>query len=243
MADELFENPRLSAIYDPFDPDRSDLDAYEAIVKEFGARSVLDIGCGTGTFACRLAARGIKVIGVDPAAASLHVARTKPWSEHVEWILGDALLIPPLAVDLATMTGNVAQVFLTDEEWKKTLRAVRAALRPGGRFVFEARDPKAQAWLGWNRENTYRRVVTPGCGNVEGWVEIIDVQGSLVSFRWTYIFESDGAVITSDSTLRFRSREEIANSLQDAGLSVDEIRGAPDRPGLEFVFIAHHPIA
>ncbi len=29
MADEIFENPRLAAIYDPFDPERSDLDAYE----------------------------------------------------------------------------------------------------------------------------------------------------------------------------------------------------------------------
>ncbi len=27
MADELFEHPRLAVIYDPFDPDRSDLEA------------------------------------------------------------------------------------------------------------------------------------------------------------------------------------------------------------------------
>ena len=44
MADELFENPRLAVIYDPFDPDRSDLEAYESMVDEFDARSVLDIG-------------------------------------------------------------------------------------------------------------------------------------------------------------------------------------------------------
>jgi ubiquinone/menaquinone biosynthesis C-methylase UbiE len=55
MADELFENPRLAVIYDAFDPDRSDLEAYESMVDEFGARVVLDVGCGTGTFACRLA--------------------------------------------------------------------------------------------------------------------------------------------------------------------------------------------
>jgi 2-polyprenyl-3-methyl-5-hydroxy-6-metoxy-1,4-benzoquinol methylase len=34
-----------------------------------GARSVLDVGCGTGSFACMLAQRGIEVVGVDPAAA------------------------------------------------------------------------------------------------------------------------------------------------------------------------------
>lgn len=83
MADENFENPRLAAIYDPFDTDRYDLDAYESMVTEFGARSVLDIGCGTGTFACRLAVRGLEVTGLEPAQASLKVAQTKPWSERV----------------------------------------------------------------------------------------------------------------------------------------------------------------
>ena len=241
MADELFENTRLAAIYDLFDSDRSDLEAYESVVDEFGAHSVLDIGCGTGTFACLLAARGIEVIGLDPAEASLKVAQTKPWSDRVTWIHGNALHLPPLTIDLTTMTGNVAQVFLTDEEWKETLLAVRTALRPGGRLVFETRNPRAQAWLQWNRENTYKRVDIPNFGAVEGWIDVTDVQNSFVSFRVTYIFESDGAVIPSDSTLRFRSREEITNTLRDVGLLLDEVREAPDRPGREFVFIARRP--
>ena len=241
MSDELFENPRLAIIYDPFEPDRSDLEAYESLVDEFGSHSVLDIGCGTGTFACRLAARGIEVIGLDPAEASLKVAQTKPCSERVKWIHGTVSNLPLLTVDLATMTGNVAQVFLTDEEWKETLLAVRGALRPGGRLAFETRNPGAQAWLEWNREHTYQRLDIPGCGVVEGWADLTSVQNSYVSFRYTYVFASDGAVITSDSTLRFRSREEITSSLRDAGMILDEVREAPDRPGLEFVFIAHRP--
>jgi hypothetical protein len=46
------------------------------------------------------------------------------------------------------MTGNVAQVFVTEREWASTLRATYAALRPGGRLLFETRDPAAKA--GWN---------------------------------------------------------------------------------------------
>jgi len=42
---------------------------------------VLDIGCGTGTFACLLGARGIEVVVVDPAGASLDVARAKPGAD------------------------------------------------------------------------------------------------------------------------------------------------------------------
>ena len=58
MADAHYTEPRLAALYDPLDQDRSDLDVYAAMAAEFGARSVLDIGCGTGTFACLLASRG-----------------------------------------------------------------------------------------------------------------------------------------------------------------------------------------
>src|SRR5688572_12036632 len=121
VPDAIFDDPRLAQVYDPLDPDRSDLDAYAAIVDELGARSVLDIGCGTGTFACPLARRGIEVTGVDPAAASLDVARGKPGADAVRWVHGDATTLPALQVDAAFMTANVAQVFLTDEAWDATL--------------------------------------------------------------------------------------------------------------------------
>jgi 2-polyprenyl-3-methyl-5-hydroxy-6-metoxy-1,4-benzoquinol methylase len=51
VADDIFEHPRLAAIYDALDSDRSDLDVYVAIADELGARRVLDVGCGTGTLA------------------------------------------------------------------------------------------------------------------------------------------------------------------------------------------------
>lgn len=238
MPDPIFDDRRLAEIYDPLDPDRSDLDVYAAIVAEFGAQRVLDVGCGTGTFACMLAQRGVEVVGVDPAGASLDVARKKPGADRVRWIHGDATMLPPLEVDLATMTANVAQVFLTDEDWLATLRGIRAGLAPSGRLVFETRVPERKAWLEWNRQQTHNSPDIPGVGVVENWCDLIEVADSLVTFRWTSIFASDGAVLTSDSTLRFRSREEVERSLQVAGFVVDEVRDAPDRPGREFVFIA-----
>jgi SAM-dependent methyltransferase len=241
VPDAIFEDPRLARVYDPLDPDRSDLDAYAAMAAEFGARSVLDVGCGTGTFACLLANRGLDVIGVEPAGASLDVARAKPGADAVRWLHGYATSLPPLQVDLATMTANVAQVFLTDEDWSATLGGVRAALRPGGRLVFETRDPARRAWLDWTRERSFSRTDIPGVGLVQSWHELADVTGELVSFRSFLVFEADDTVITSDSTLRFRERGEIAASLADLGYQLDEVRDAPDRPGREFVFVARRP--
>jgi len=237
VPDAIFDDPDLAALYDPLDPDRSDLDAYVALVDELGARSVLDVGCGTGTFACLLALRGVDVVGVDPAGASLDVARTKPGAGRVRWLHGDATSLPPLRVDLATMTANVAQVFLTDEAWTATLRGVHAALAPGGHVVLETRVPARRAWEGWVRERTHVRVDVPGVGVVESWTDLADVALPLVSFHDTTVLP-DGRVLHSDSTLRFRSREEVEGSLAACGFDVVDVRDAPDRPGREWVFVA-----
>jgi SAM-dependent methyltransferase len=238
MPDAIFEDPRLAALYDWLDPDRSDLDVYAEMVAEFGGRVVLDIGCGTGTFALMLAERGIRVTGVDPASASLEVARAKPRSEKVTWIHGDATTLPPLACDLAFMTGNVAQVFLTDEDWHATLRGIHAALVPGGRLIFETRDPVREAWREWHRDATYQRVEVPGVGVVEDWGELTDVDLPFVTIDSFVRFERDGDMIASTSTLRFRTRDEVTASLAASSYEVEQVRDAPDRPGREFVFVA-----
>lgn len=238
MVDAHFGEPRLARVYDPLDPDRSDLDVYAALVGELGARSVLDIGCGTGTFACLLAQRGIEVTGVDPALASLEVACGKPGAERVRWLHGDATTLPPMQVDVAAMTANVAQVFVSDEDWAATLAGARAALRPGAALVFETRDPARRAWEGWTRPRTHRRVEIPAVGVVETWIDLTDVRLPLVSFRTTFVFEADGVTMTSDSTLRFRNEPEVRADLHAAGFVVREVRDAPDRPGRELVFIA-----
>ncbi|GHH58251.1 class I SAM-dependent DNA methyltransferase [Lentzea cavernae] len=228
MPDALFADPRLARLYDAFDGPRDDLDPYLSIAAELGASSVLDVGCGTGCFGTLLADAGFTVVGVDPALASVDLARAK--DSRVRWIHGDATSLPPLQVDLATMTANVAQVFLGDD-WEATLRGVREAVRPGGHLVFESRRPEARAWEDWAAPTT--RVVD----GVEEWRELLGVDLPFVSFRHTYRF-GDGTEIASDSTLRFRSRAEIEQSLVACGFEVVDVRDAPDRPGRETVFVA-----
>ena len=228
MPDAIFADPRLARLYDAFDGPRVDLNLYLGIAAELEAASVLDVGCGTGSLAVMLASSGRTVVGVDPALASLEIARAK--ESRVTWIHGDATTLPALSVDLATMTGNVAQVFLGDD-WEATLRGVRRALKPGGHFVFETRRPEHRAWEDWSRAKP--RVLV----GVREQLELLNVSLPFVSFRHTYQFP-DGSVISSDSTLRFRSRPEIEQSLTRSGFEVVDVRDAPDRPGREHVFVA-----
>ena len=241
MADQHFEILRLAQIYDLLDTDRSDLEVYSALVDELGAATVLDIGCGTGTLACMLASRGIDVIGLDPAGAVLDVAHEKPGANLVSWIHGDVTALPALHVDLVTMTGNVAQVFVDDDDWTTALRACHQALRPNGYLALESRVPEDHAWLRWTREATYTRATFADIGSVEYWVEVTEVRPGTISFRSTYIFAADEATYTTDSTLRFRRFDELSSSMEEVGFEVDDVRDAPDRPGREFVILARRP--
>ncbi len=234
----MFADRRLAPLYDAFDGERDDLAAYHAIADERGARLVLDVGCGTGSLAVLLAAHGHAVVGVDPAEASLEVARRKEGAAKVRWIHGDATALPALDADLAVMTGNVAQVFLADEDWAATLRGIRGALRPHGMLVFETRRPGYRAWEEWAADSGPVVRDVPGSGPVERRLEVVDVRLPLVSFRHTFRFLADGTEITSDSTLRFRDRDEVTATLTTAGYRVLDVREAPDRPGREFVVLA-----
>ena len=114
-------------------------------------------------------------------------------------------------------------------------------LRPGGRLIFESRDPERRAWEEWTEDATRSTTDIPGVGRVTDWVQVTDVDGDLVTFESPNAFEADGTVITSVSTLRFRSPTDFEAALAGSGFIVEEVRDAPDRPGRELVFVARRP--
>lgn len=147
---------RLVELYDDDNPDGPDHDFWRALADESGAHSIIDLGCGTGILTVTLAGPGRRVVGVDPSATMLDRARGRPGAETVTWVHGDSRQLPETSADLAVMTGNVAQ-HIDDQDWARTLRDLRGALRHGGTLAFESRNPAAEAWRGWtSTERTTR---------------------------------------------------------------------------------------
>ncbi|HEY8526176.1 MAG TPA: methyltransferase domain-containing protein [Acidimicrobiales bacterium] len=115
---------------------------------------VVDIGCGPGVAARRAAARGAaSVVGVDPAAVMLRVARLRRRS-GVRYVEGAAEALP-LPDDSATVAWSLATVHHWDDV-DRGLAEVRRVLRPGGRFLVLERQVRpgatGHASHGWTPE-------------------------------------------------------------------------------------------
>ena len=120
------------------------LPALNAIVPLRGTE-VIDIGAGTGRFACLLASIARRIVGLDRSMAMLRVARSKLEHQASDaWRLsvGDnrALPISPDAADvvLAGWTFGHATVWYEDhwrEEIDPSIREMMRLLRPGGTAI------------------------------------------------------------------------------------------------------------
>lgn len=233
MVEPFFTDPALASWYDALCPtdERGDFGFY--LPRLMSARSVLDVGCGTGSLLhlAREAGHQGRLCGLDPGAGMLEQARRRPELD-IEWILGDLESTSwEREFDFVVMTGHAFQVLLGDDELRAALAAVRAALTDGGQFGFETRNPLARAWESWTTD-TPVEVVAPGSGGAAGAAastrmtrQVRSVDGEIVFFTSTFDTPGEPAPRHSDSTLRFLGADRLDAFLTDAGLAVEERYG------------------
>lgn len=224
-----YNDPRIAEICAFESPGPHDFEFYIRLAAELGAWEVIDLGSGTGVLAVELAGRGLSVVGIDPGNAMLEVARRRDGGDRVTWIHGTAADMSSSAADLVLMTGHVSQVFVEDDDWLDTLAHSQRALRDRGHLAFEMRDPRARPWTGWTRTATEQTYAPPGRSPITSWVETTAVDGSSVTFDAHTVFAGTGEELVATSTLRFRTQEELEESLTAAAFRVDAIYGWWDR--------------
>ncbi|MBY4830317.1 class I SAM-dependent methyltransferase [Burkholderia dolosa] len=215
----LYSDPRLVAVYDLFNAGDHDFAFYASRIG-LEQQRILDLGCGTGTFARRLAAAGHRVVAIDPAPAMIDHARRQPGADAVHWLAGDLRSVrSDERFDAVVMTGHAFQCLLTDDEIDTTLRGVRQVLVEGGRFMFETRNPRVEPWRAWTRERSTRTVESPEFGIVELSHAACSVDGPIVSFDTHYLFRRDDVLLKNTSRLRFIAQRELRARVAAAGFA------------------------
>lgn len=221
--DAQYQDGRLVALYERLNAADHDHRFYERLLGE-GPQQVLDLGCGTGLLARRLAACGHAVTAIDPAKDMVDWGRQQSGAAQIVWQHGFVQDLPlEPAFDAVIMTGHAFQCLTTEAEVAQVLAAVRLRLKPGGRFMFESRNPLAREWESWTPDDV--AIVTDEAGvPVRCFTSILSVKdGPRVTFRNHFVFPDSEAV--SDSTLLFLSRDAIHRQVLAAGFTAVEIFG------------------
>ena len=219
MVDRLFSEPALAELYDAFCAGRRDFGFYLQLL--MSAKSVLDVGCGTGALLrlARQSGHTGRLCGLDPADAMLAQARMQ---KDVEWVLGDLSSVDwQREFDAIVMTGHAFQVLVDDDEIRAALVAIRSALTFNGRFVFETRNPHVKEWEDWVPENA---VTVEHDGSMVMMAHKVEtpVSGDVVSFTATFSSPSWDRLQVSRSTLRFMDNDSLTGILAGAGLKIEE---------------------
>lgn len=217
-VDDAFARHDMAILYDAFNAHGEDGPFYLSLAQE--PCRILDVGCGTGLITLPLAARGHRITGVEPGAGMLAVAKAKPGAERVDWIAATAAEFrSDERFDLAVMTAHVFQVFADDQATLAALANIHRHLAPGGRLVFESRNPLRRAWENWTAEKTRQTAAIDGIGCVEVFYQWRKIDGDRVTFDAVFTLQDTGEQRKSESTLRFPPRETIERLVRQAGFS------------------------
>jgi ubiquinone/menaquinone biosynthesis C-methylase UbiE len=97
-----------------------------------GCAAALEVGCGDGLLARRLAERAAEVTAIDQDAGMIALARERTSGSRVRYVHADFLACP---VEAASFDFACANTVLHHMDFTAALRAMARALRPGGRLA------------------------------------------------------------------------------------------------------------
>ena len=192
--------------------------------------SILDLGCGPGLYANRLATLGHRVTGIDFSPASIEYAQahSQPGARYVE---GDVRAVDfGSGYDLAMMLFGEINVF-RPEEARLILEKAQAALVEGGIILLEAHTFECVQRLGQSPATWYsaeQGVFADGpyvCLMENFW----DVERKVAMERFYVLEAESGAVRRYGQSMQGYEKEEYEALLRGAGFG--ELRWAASLTG------------
>lgn len=185
---------------------------------------VLDVPCGHGRIANRLAAQGARVTGLDADTLFLERARTEATGlgVEVEYLHGDMRELPWDERFDAVVNWFTSFGYFDDEGNRAWLETARRTLKPGGRLAVDVHS-----------RDVFMRNRVPAF--------VIERDGDLVVDRHSFDVETgretterwivrDGHVRKTEYSVRFYTYTELRSLLLDVGFAEVDAVGHDGRP-------------
>lgn len=226
-----------ASYYDLTDADRSaHIEFYTGLLTD-RTRSVLELGCGTGSVvqqvALRLKTLGIaqpRCVGVDLSDGMLQIARHR--DSRIAWVYGD-MRSPPVQgpYDLVYCCFHTLQMLPTEADLLQTFQAARGLIAPSGLFAFDIYQPNVPYIEVPARNRLARAIETPDGRNLEIREDTeFDPEIQVLVLDWRLVERGGGPPL---ARMRIRVRqfypEEVDRALGSTGFVVQERFGDLDR--------------
>jgi ubiquinone/menaquinone biosynthesis C-methylase UbiE len=115
------------------------------VVRHCSRGSALDVGCGTGVLAARLAGAGYEVTGIDPSDGMLDQLRAR--APEVQTVTGSGTYLPfPDGTFDVVVSVAVMHHIAAPEDVHRTLGEMVRVARPGGRILIWDHNPRNPYW-------------------------------------------------------------------------------------------------
>jgi SAM-dependent methyltransferase len=197
-------------------------------------KTLLDIGCGTGTHVIEFARRGYDCVGVDLSQPMLDHAAAKAATETLpiapRWIAGDARDFDAGAeFDTVTMMFAVVSYLTTNDDVLQGLRNIRKHLKPGGLFMCDFWYGPAVLSVRPNErvrvlETANGRTLRAAATKVDSFHHTAEV-----TFRmWTIEGDRYVGETTEAHTMRYFFPQEFKNLLEQSGFELMSLSTFPD---------------
>lgn len=221
-----------SSLYDIFYQDKdygAECDTIEEIFRRYSGypvKTILDIGCGTGNHAIRLAQRGYEVTGVDISPHMLTIARSKVISTQAQpnFLLGDARFLNlGKTFDAVLMMFAVLGYQLTNEDIFCALQTVRRHLNPEGLFICDVWYGPAVLSV---RPSDRIKVIDIPTGRVFRYASgSLNTLEHLSVVKFHFLQVHNRAIIESEEShqMRYFFPQELSFFLRQAGLQLVRI--------------------
>jgi ubiquinone/menaquinone biosynthesis C-methylase UbiE len=237
-----------------------EIDFYRELAAETHLKNqaVLEVACGTGRVATKLAQDGVDVVGLDLSPAMLSVAQEKSSEiNNIRWVQGDMRSFDlEVTFGLVIIPGHSFQNILTSEDQVKTLISIKKHILPGGTLVIHV-DHLSMSWLGeltrcqggvFEAAGTFFHPKTgQQIRTSQAWSYESATQTAISQTKWEAVGDSGEVTERWESgPLRFHCafRFEMEHLLERTGFVIESVYGDFFRNKLqddssEMVWVAH----